>query len=276
MLAIAKFNRLTRELAKPGGISHMQLQSIRLQFTKTPILVVTFLTLVLSLSSPALAQNPNLERSVVQQSAPLYPYRNMPAYIDRNRVGGPYLEAMEAQARLAQAQQSYVLRNEAGQSVRRLQRSQLEPQDLARPDAPDQSDLLKNSKDPDFILKNFRTMWVDARDAQYFGSDQMKAALGRNKEFRELNIHIVDDPHVADVLLKVGYTFAWEYPFQLKHQNTTIVLLAGKGLGPFSGPLGAADVAHEFVKAVKRSRAQTKAQAKEEEKPVTEKPIEDK
>ena len=97
-------------------------------------------------------------------------------------------------------------------------------------------------------------MWVDARDAQYFGSDQMKAALGRNKEFQALNIRIVDDPHVADVLLKIGYTFAWDYPFQLKHQNTTMVLLAGKGQGPFSGPLGAADVAREFVKSIKRYR----------------------
>jgi hypothetical protein len=171
---------------------------------------------------------------------------------------------MEAQARLAQAQQSYVQRNEGQQPVRPAPSKSIEPREFAHPDAPDQSELLKNSKDPEFILKNFQTMWVDAREAQYFGSDQMKAALGRNKEFRELNIHIVDDPHVADVLLKVGYTFAWEYPFQLKHQNTTMVLVAGKGLGPFSGPLGAADVAREFVKAVKSARTQTRVEKKEE------------
>jgi hypothetical protein len=51
-------------------------------------------------------------------------------------------------------------------------------------------------------------MHVDARQAQYFGSDQMKAALGRNKEFARLNIRIVDDPCVADVVLKVGYTLS--------------------------------------------------------------------
>jgi hypothetical protein len=94
-------------------------------------------------------------------------------------------------------------------------------------------------------------MYADARQAQYFGSDQMKAALGRNKEFARLNIRIVDYPRVADVVLKVSYTFAWDYPFELRHQNTTIVLLAGKGEGPFSGPLGAADVAREFVNATK-------------------------
>lgn len=121
----------------------------------------------------------------------------------------------------------------------------------ANPEAPDQSELLRNSKDRDFIVHNFRTLYVDARDAQYFGSDQLKAALQRNKGFEALNIRIVDDPHVADTVLKVGYTFAWDYPFELRHQNTTIILLAGKGQGPFSGPLGAADVARQFVNVAK-------------------------
>ena len=141
-----------------------------------------------------------------------------------------------------------------------IRRELMEPQAQANPDAPDQSDLLKNAKDPDFILRNFRTMYVDAHAAQYFGSDQMKAALGKNKEFQKLNIHIVDDPKVADVVLKVSYTFAWDYPFELRHQNTTVVLLAGKGEGPFSGPLGAADVARKFVKAARpwREKAASK------------------
>jgi len=127
----------------------------------------------------------------------------------------------------------------------------VEPQFRANPEAPDQADLLKNSKDRDFILRNFRTMYVDARDAKYFGSDQMKAALGKNKDFWKLNIRIVDDRRVADVVLKVGYTFAWDYPFELTHQNTTFVLVSGKGEGPFSGPLGAADVARQFVNMAK-------------------------
>jgi len=142
---------------------------------------------------------------------------------------------------------------------RELLAEMMEPQAQANPDAPDQSELLKNAKDPDFILRNFRTMYVDAHAAQYFGSDQMKAALGKNKEFQKLRIHIVDDPRVADVVLKVSYTFAWDYPFELRHQNTTVVLLAGKGEGPFSGPLGAADVARKFVNAAKQWREAKKS-----------------
>lgn len=137
-----------------------------------------------------------------------------------------------------------------------------EPQDQqphATPDATEKSELLKHSKDPEFILRNFRTLYVDARQAQYFGSDQMKAALGRNPEFAKLKIWIVDDPRVADVVLSVSYTFAWDFPFQLRHQNTTTVLIAGKGEGPFSGPLGAADVARQFVNLARPYREPEKA-----------------
>jgi hypothetical protein len=124
----------------------------------------------------------------------------------------------------------------------------------ATPEAPEKSDLLSASKDRDFILRNFKTIYVEAHRAQYFGSDQLKAALGRNKDFSKLNVPIVDDRKVADVVLDVGYTFAWDYPFELKHQNTTIVLLSGKGVGPFSGVAGAASVASEFVKLAKPYR----------------------
>jgi hypothetical protein len=128
------------------------------------------------------------------------------------------------------------------------------PNSGATPEAPEKSDLLSASKDRDFILRNFKTMYVDAQRAQYFKADQLKAALGRNKDFQKLNIRIVDDRKVADTVLDVGYTFAWDFPFELKHQNTTIVLLSGKGVGPFSGVAGAASVASEFVKIAKPYR----------------------
>jgi hypothetical protein len=133
----------------------------------------------------------------------------------------------------------------------RALRAQREPQPHADPDAPDQSELLRNSKDHEFILRNFRTMYIDASEAKYFGSDLIKAALGRNKDFQKLNIHIVDDPRVADAVLKITYSFAWDFPFELRHQNTTLVLLSGKGEGPLYGPLGATDAARQFVNAAK-------------------------
>jgi|GEM_PF-1892587 len=233
---------------------------------KTPILIA-IAACVLSFSNHVSAQSSNGQRPAYQQDV----YRYTPALSDPNRLNGPDFEVMQAQARLAAAQQSYPVRKAETQTFQAVRQNSHEPKDLAQPDAPDQSDLLKDSKDPVYIVKNFRTMWVDARGAQYFGTDQMKAALGDNKEFRKLNIHIVDDPRVADVLLEVGYTFAWDYPFQLKHQNTTIVLLSGKGVGPFSGSLGAADVARELVNAVKHARKQATQPATKPEQPKDEK-----
>jgi hypothetical protein len=239
-------------------------QSRRLRRIFTSIffffLLVAFTLLAVSTKGAAQTTQTSNRSSGPAQSV-VVPYRYNSTYPGPIRAGDPDFEAMESQARLAQMHQRNAAQaaNNVTLTVQNPAGNQPAPQQLAQPDAPDQSDLLRNSKDPDFILKNFRTMWVDARDAQYFDSYQMQAALGSNKEFHELNIHMVDDPHVADVLLKVGYTFAWDYPFQLKHQNTTVVLLAGKGVGPFSGPLGAADVAREFVKAVKRYRTPAKA-----------------
>ncbi len=120
--------------------------------------------------------------------------------------------------------------------------------------APEKSDLLATSKEPEYILRNFKTMWVDASRGEAINRDLMKAALGDNKIFRTLNITIVDDAAVADVVLEVSYTFPWNYPFSLKHQNTSMVLLSGKGSGPFSGPRGARSVAEELVKLLKPYR----------------------
>ncbi len=131
-------------------------------------------------------------------------------------------------------------------------------QPYATPDAPEKSDLLKNSKDKEFILHNFKTMYVATKDIDFFGRDDMKAALHRNGDFEKLNITIVDDPRVADVVLEVSYTFAWDYPFELRHQNSTFVLLAGTGEGPFSGLAGAADVARVFANLTKPYRVAPK------------------
>jgi hypothetical protein len=126
--------------------------------------------------------------------------------------------------------------------------------DSATRTAPEKSELLADAKDPEAVLRKFRTMFVDASKAVYFGTPQMKAALGDNKGFVPLNISLVDDAAVADVVLNVSYTFAWDYPFTLKHQNTSVILLSGVGIGPFSGPAGAMSVAAEVVKALRPYR----------------------
>jgi S1-C subfamily serine protease len=112
---------------------------------------------------------------------------------------------------------------------------------------------LATSKDRDFILRHFQTMYIDVH-ATYFGSKEVKAALGRNKDFAGLNIVLVDDPKLADTILLVGHTFGFNFPFELKHQASSIVLLTGKGVGIFSGQIGSVNVSGEFVKAAQPYR----------------------
>lgn len=220
---------------------------------------LTFGVLVLLLigSSVARAQQPHPERPVFRGPYAGYTANGSRFNGQSHYLGSEPMAFQDPEYPAPVSRPPAVPSSQAGHP--RVQRHQPEPQLEANPQAPDESDLLKNSKDPDYILRNFKTMWVDVRDAEYFGGDQMKAALGANEEFRKLNIRIVDDPQVADTLLKVSYTFAWDYPFQLKHQNTTMILVSGKGEGPFSGPLGAADVARQFVNAVKKWREGNKA-----------------
>ena len=204
-------------------------------------------------NGPAFApycMQPNLDRPCPSAVVPI-PYQ-MPA--------PSTFESMEREAALAQS------RNLAKPVPRpTLLMAEAAPQyerpPHADPDAPDQSELLKNSKDQDFILRNFKTMYVTTKNIEFFDAAQMKAALKENPDFQKLNIRIVDDRNVADTVFIVSYTFAWDYPFELRHQNTTTVLLAGKGEGPFSGPLGAADVARVFVELAKPWRT-----AKEQKK----------
>jgi hypothetical protein len=109
--------------------------------------------------------------------------------------------------------------------------------------------------DPPPSLRDFKRLLVNASDARFFGSDQMKAALQTNEDFAALGITIVDDPNVADVILEVGYTFAWDYPFSLIHRDTSMVLVSGKGVGRLSGPAGAASVARELARLLKLHRS---------------------
>jgi hypothetical protein len=119
---------------------------------------------------------------------------------------------------------------------------------------PDKSDVLSTSREPEFILRNFKTMFVDASQASFVDSNQMRAALRRNRDFEQLRITIVEDIAVADVVLEVGYTFPRTYPFSLKHQNTSVVLVSSQGSGSFLRGRGANGVAEELSKLLKPYR----------------------
>ena len=76
-----------------------------------------------------------------------------------------------------------------------------------------------------------------------------EGCAGKEQRLPSLRISLVDDPSLADTILEVGYTFAWDYPYTLRHQNTATILVSGKGSGPFSGPAGATGVVEPEIEA---------------------------
>ena len=159
---------------------------------------------------------------------------------------------------------------QGGEQLLRPAPQHYQPEPNANPDAPDQSELLKNAKDADFIRRHFRTMYIEIHGIDLFGPELISAELKKNADFNKMHIDIVQDRKVADTVLSVSYNFAWDYPFVLRHQNTTTVLLGGKGEGPFSGPLGAWDVARQFVNAARKWRLEPEPNASPEPKPSAE------
>jgi hypothetical protein len=57
----------------------------------------------------------------------------------------------------------------------------------------------------------------------------MKAALQTIRTYARLGIVLVNDREMPDVILDIGYTFAWDYPFSLKHQHSSVVLRPQRG-----------------------------------------------
>jgi hypothetical protein len=128
---------------------------------------------------------------------------------------------------------------------------------VASVNVPEKSDRLAVAKPTETILSNFKTLYIRAGQANFFDDHAVKAAMSTNKDFQALNIVVVDDYAVADVILEVSYTFAFDYPFTLHYQNSSVVLLSGKGTGAFSGPAGATSVVSELTKALKPYRQPT-------------------
>src|ERR1700676_4706181 len=78
-----------------------------------------------------------------------------------------------------------------------LAAAQRQGEPVATPEAPERSDKLKTANDRDTILRTFKTMYVDATDAQFFDSEHMKASLLRNGVFANLTTVLWVDPKGA-------------------------------------------------------------------------------
>ena len=100
-------------------------------------------------------------------------------------------------------------------------------------------------------IRNLKTMTIVVH-AVGLSREEVQRALMQNGDFRALGISVVDERTIADAVLDVNYTFAWDYPFTLTSQG--VLLASGKGYGPFSVALGATDVAKKLTALLKSGR----------------------
>lgn len=100
-------------------------------------------------------------------------------------------------------------------------------------------------------IRDLKTMTIVVHVAG-LSRAEVQRALMQNEDFRSLGISLVEDRAIADAVLEVNYTFAWDYPFALTSQG--VLLASGKGYGPFSVALGATDVARKLTALLKSGR----------------------
>ncbi len=84
------------------------------------------------------------------------------------------------------------------------------------------------SRDPQTILRNFRTVYIDSK-TMWLKANVMKSAIYKKKEFMGWGITVVDQLNLADVVLRIQLISGTEdYTYELQHLNTSITLDSGK------------------------------------------------
>jgi hypothetical protein len=100
--------------------------------------------------------------------------------------------------------------------------------------------------DPKQILKNAKTIYIHSKTV-FLTVDMLDRALAQQKEWQELGLTIVSDPHAADLLIEVDrVVFTNVHTFILTDRKTSIVLGTGK-FPAFNGIIASGPMAKEIV-----------------------------
>lgn len=109
------------------------------------------------------------------------------------------------------------------------------------------------SRDPMQLMRNFRTIYIISRTV-WLKLDLMQQALQRQPTLRAWGVAVVADPKVADVRLTVDRVlFTWTWTYEMVHQNTGIVLAAGK-LNAIAGGAASDQIAQVVVQRISEAR----------------------
>ncbi len=123
----------------------------------------------------------------------------------------------------------------------------------ANPTVAENSEVL-SSRDPQVLMRNFRTIDVQSRST-WIEASAVQAALEKQPEFLAWGLVVVNDPKVADVMLTVDRVlFTWDFTYELTHRNTSIVLHTGK-VTSIDGLHASSTIARRLMDKVKTARA---------------------
>jgi len=107
------------------------------------------------------------------------------------------------------------------------------------------------SRDPRKILCAFRTIYVKSTPMPWMTQEMLENALQKQPEFGAWGLALVRDRRLADLSFDVRVpAFTFDYHYTVMHQNTSIVVMAGKTRA-VTGLDGATNVAKNFMKDVK-------------------------
>lgn len=131
------------------------------------------------------------------------------------------------------------------------------PSGIAPPPPAELSDRERSealaSRDPMKILRSFRTIYVESHTI-WMESQMLEHALRERPEFGVWGLEVVKDPSLADLKIEVHVpVFTFDYHYTVTHQNSSIVLVAGK-VRAASGLDAAPKIAKNFMEETERSQ----------------------
>ena len=119
-------------------------------------------------------------------------------------------------------------------------------------EGPEKSELIA-SRDPKFILRKFRTLYVMSKTV-WMKDEVMKNALRQQPQFTDLGLVLVDNPKLADaVLVADRVLLTWDFTYSLSHQNTSIILATGK-FTSIDGMTAAGAIAKDVLRRIQAER----------------------
>ena len=128
--------------------------------------------------------------------------------------------------------------------------------ELRRPEIADAANKIAKT-DANTVAKTVRTFAVKS-DTWLVPNDLVVQSIQNNKEFRGLDLVLVNDWQLAQVRVEVGYIdWTFDYTYKAIDQKRDILIASGK-VTAFNGYLAAPEIADAVIEKMKKDRESEK------------------